>query len=267
MRAASNLTAAQIDRLAERIDVAQTSGGSLTLPTAEYSDFSVADAYAVQKSLRARWSAQGRRIVGYKAGLTSRAKMVQMNVDSPTFGILCADMAVPDGGVCSMKGLSRPRVEPEIALVMKQYPKGPLDDEASVLDAVDYVVPAIEIIDSRYADYKFDLQSAIADNSSSARFVIGGRARRASEIDWRTTGILVLRNGEPAGMAASGAVLGNPLRTVLLLEQWLMSQGASPLTGGSVILTGGACEAIAVQRGDSICARFQGLGDVVVRFA
>jgi 2-oxo-3-hexenedioate decarboxylase len=266
MRPASNLSSAQIDGLAERIDAAQTRGGSLPLPTAEYSGFSVTDAYAVQDALRASWSARGRRMVGYKAGLTSRAKMVQMKVNSPTFGILCADMAVPDGGLCSMDGLSRPRVEPEIALVMKQQFKEPLDDETSVLAAVDYVVPAIEIIDSRYTDYKFDLQSVIADNSSSAHFVIGGKARRASEIDWRTMGILVLRNGEPAGMAASGAVLGNPLRTVVLLWQWLIARGES-LPGGSIILTGGVCEAIAVQRGDNVCARFQGLSDVIVRFA
>lgn len=265
MRPVASLPAAQIERIAEAIDAAQTGGGSLPLPTAEYPGFSVSDAYRVQDVLRSRWSGRGRRVIGYKAGLTSRAKMIQMNVSSPTFGILCADMAVPDGAECLLDKLSRPRVEPEIALVMKPRFDEPLDNEAAALRAVDYVVPAIEIIDSRYPDYKLDLESAIADNTSAARFVIGGRLQRPSEMDWRTTGIVLLKNGEPVGMAASGAVLGNPLRTVVLLWQWLASRGGA-LGGGALILTGGACEAIPVEQGDNVCARFQELGDVLVRF-
>lgn len=259
------LSADQLHAIAAQVDHAQTSGGTLTLPTAEHDGFDIACGYAVQDALRERWQGQGRRLVGYKAGLTSRAKMEQMKVDTPTFGFLMADMAVPGGGTCSTGLLARPRVEPEIAFVMKPEISGPLRSEADVLAATDFIVPAIEIIDSRYANYKFDLPSVVADNSSSARYVIGGRPLRPADIDLRTIGMVVLKNGEIVGEAASGAVLGHPARTIMMLSKWLEERGER-LEGGALILTGGACEAHLVSAGDNVCARFQGLGDVSVRF-
>jgi len=259
------LNKAQLSAIALNVDEAQSNGLSLPLPTAEYEGFDIACGYAVQDVLRQRWQARGRRLIGYKAGLTSRAKMAQMKVDTPTFGFITADMAVPDGGTCPTKLLSRPRVEPEIAFLLKHDIPARLLTEADVLAATDFIAPAIEIIDSRYAEYKFDLPSVIADNSSSARYVIGGRPRRPDEIDLRTIGIVVLQNGEIVGEAASGAVLGNPARTIVMLSQWLADRGET-LAGGSLILTGGACEARLVSAGDSVCARFQGVGDVIVRF-
>lgn len=261
----AGLTQEQIRAIAARIDKVQSSGGSLTLPTAEHEGFDVACGYAVQDALRERWREQGRRLVGYKAGLTSRAKMRQMNVDAPTFGFLTADMSVPDGGTCPTGLLARPRVEPEIAFVMKPEFAFPLRSEADVLAATDFIAPAIEIIDSRYADYKFDLPSVVADNSSAARYVIGGRPLRPTDLDLRTIGMVVLKNGEIVGEAASGAVLGHPARTMMMLSEWLEERGER-LEGGALILTGGACEAQLVSAGDNICARFQGLGDVTVRF-
>jgi len=261
-----SLSREELNAVAARVDEAQSTGGTLTLPTAEHEGFDIACGYAVQDMLRERWQARGRRLVGYKAGLTSRAKMAQMKVDTPTFGFITADMAVPDGGVCPTRLLARPRVEPEIAFLMKHDIPGSLRTEADVLAATDFIAPAIEIIDSRYANYKFDLPSVVADNSSSARYVIGGRPRRPTDLDLRTIGIVVLQNGEIVGEAASGAVLGNPARTIVMLSQWLEARGER-LEGGSLILTGGACEAQLVSAEDSVCARFQGLGDVVVRFA
>ncbi|API59687.1 4-oxalocrotonate decarboxylase [Tardibacter chloracetimidivorans] len=254
-----------LSAIAERVDEAQTNGRSLTLPTEAHEGFDMACGYAVQDLLRDRWKVRGRRLVGYKAGLTSRAKMAQMKVDTPTFGFITADMAVPDGGICPTRLLSRPRVEPEIAFVLKPDIAAALRTEADVLAATDFIAPAIEIIDSRYADYKFDLPSVVADNSSSARYVIGGRPRRPAELDLRTIGIVVVQNGEVVGEAASGAVLGNPARTIIMLSQWLEDRGEA-LEGGSLILTGGACEAQLVSAGDSVCARFQDMGDVTVRF-
>ncbi|AJR26782.1 MULTISPECIES: 2-keto-4-pentenoate hydratase [Sphingomonadaceae] len=260
-----SLSQEALSAIAQRVDEAQMNGQSLTLPTAEHEGFDIACGYLVQDLLRERWRARGRRLVGYKAGLTSRAKMAQMKVDTPTFGFITADMAVPDGGACPTKLLSRPRVEPEIAFLLKHDIPARLRTEADVLAATEFIVPAIEIIDSRYADYKFDLPSVVADNSSSARYVIGGRPRRPNEIDLRTIGIVVLQNGEIVGEAASGAVLGSPARTIVMLSRWLAERGET-LASGSLILTGGACEARLVSNGDTICARFQDMGDVTVRF-
>ena len=262
----SNLLSSEdLSLIAARIDEAQTTGGTLTLPTADHGGFDVPSGYLVQDLLRERWLARHRRIVGYKAGLTSLAKMKQMKVSTPTFGFLTADMAVPDGGICSLRVLSRPRVEPEIAFLMKSDIPASFRNEAEVLEATEFVMPAIEIIDSRYADYEFDLPSVVADNSSSGRYVIGGRPRRPTEVDLRTIGIVVLKNGAIVGESASGAVLGNPAKTVVLLAQWLQSRGES-LPGNSLVLTGGACAAHPVTLGDSVCARFQDLSDVIVRF-
>ncbi|KRB78900.1 hypothetical protein ASE00_21230 [Sphingomonas sp. Root710] len=262
----ASLNTEQLSAIARLVDEAQASGQSLPLPTAQHKNFDIACGYAVQDLLRERWRARGRRLVGYKAGLTSRAKMAQMKVDVPTFGFITADMAVPDGGICSTKLLSRPRVEPEIAFLLKPDIPPLLQTEADVLAATAFITPAIEIIDSRYSDYKFDLPSVVADNSSSAHYVIGGCPRRPDQVDLRTIGIVVLQNGEIVGEAASGAVLGNPVRTIVMLSNWLADRGEA-MAGGSLILTGGACEARQVSAGDSVCARFQGMGDVIVRFA
>ncbi|WP_375211016.1 2-keto-4-pentenoate hydratase [Hyphococcus sp.] len=262
----STLRLEEIARFAAEFDAAHSKGSTLDLPTKKFPDLNIEDAYLIQNAVAARWKSRGRKQAGYKAGLTSRAKMEQMNVGKPTFGVLMKDMCIPDGGGCEIDRLSRPRVEPEIAFVLKEDVADHFPNEQEVIDAVDYVVPAIEIIDSRFRDYKLDLPSAIADNSSSAKYVIGGRPMRADEIDLRTLGIVMLKNGTQVGVTAGAAVLGNPLRTVMLLSQWLAESGEH-LPGGSLILTGGASEAVPVSSGDVVCARFQDLGDVLVRFA
>src|SRR3546814_1061503 len=130
-----------------------------------------------------------------------------------------------------------------IAFVTKTELSGidvPLED---IIAATDFVQPAIEIIDSRFEKFKFDLVSVIADNGSSARFVMGGRARRPLDIDLRTVGIVLEKNGEIVATASSGAVLGDPVRSVQMLVTWLHGRGRT-LPAGSIVLTGGATEEI-----------------------
>jgi 2-oxo-3-hexenedioate decarboxylase len=127
------------------------------------------------------------------------------------------------------------------------------------------VLPAVEIIDSRYRDFKFDLKSVIADNTSASRFVAGSRARAVDELDLRTLGVVLEKNGKVVAMAAGAAVLGHPLTAVAMLANHLGARGQS-IPAGSFVMTGGMTEAIAVEAGDSICARFQDLGSVGMRF-
>ena len=134
-----------------------------------------------------------------------------------------------------------------------------------MLAATDYVLPAVEVIDSRFSGFKFDLPSVIADNGSSARFVGGGRARRPEDIDLRTLGVVMEKNGEIVAAAASAAVLGHPAEAVAMLVNILAGQGET-LPAGSFVMSGGITEAIAVQPGDCVIARFQELGDVSMRF-
>jgi 2-oxo-3-hexenedioate decarboxylase len=131
--------------------------------------------------------------------------------------------------------------------------------------ATDFVVPAVEVIDSRYRDFKFDLKSVIADNTSSSRFVIGGRSRDLTDLDLRTLGVVLEINGEIRSMAAGAAVLGHPLAAVAMMANHLGERGQH-IPAGTFIMTGGVTEALLVNPGDNVVVRFQDLGSVSMRF-
>jgi 2-oxo-3-hexenedioate decarboxylase len=262
-----NLTLSREDivRLCERIEGAQQRANAIPKLTHEYPAMTVADGYAVQAALRQRYLSQGHRLVGWKVGLTSKAKMLQMGVSEPSIGFLTDRMARPENSAITTSDMVHPRVECEVAFVTKTLLQGPHCTREQVLDATDYVLPAVEIIDSRFADFKFDLPSVIADNGSSARYVGGGRARYPADIDLRTLGVVMEKNGEIVAMGASAAVLGHPAQAIAMLVNILAEQGQS-LAAGSFVMSGGITEAVAVKPGDCITARFQDLGSVSMRF-
>ena len=149
--------------------------------------------------------------------------------------------------------------------VLKHALKGPGGGIGAVLEATDFVMPGIEIIDSRYRDFKFDLKSVIADNTSSARFVVGGLPQAVSEVDLRTVGIVMEKNGEPVAFGAGAAVLGHPAAAIAALANHLGARGEE-IPAGALILSGGITEAVAVAAGDSVTLRVQGMGSVSIRF-
>ncbi|MFK4754138.1 2-oxo-3-hexenedioate decarboxylase [Oceanobacter antarcticus] len=259
------LTREDIVRLCERIEGAQTRAYAIPKLTDEYPAMTMDDGYAVQTALRQRFIAQGHKLVGWKAGLTSKAKMKQMGVEVPSIGFLTDKMAVPENSTISVSELVHPRVECEIAFVTSQDLEGPNCTAEQVLAATDYVLPAIEIIDSRFQKFSFDLQSVIADNGSSARFVGGGRPRYAADLDLRTLGVVMEKNGEIVEMGAGAAVMNNPAEAVAMLVNILHQLGET-LPKGSFVMSGGITAAIAVAPGDYISARFQELGSVSVSF-
>ena len=263
----SELTLSREDivRLCERVEGAQTRAYAIPKLTDEYPAMTIADGYAVQAELRRRFIAAGHKLVGWKAGLTSKAKMQQMGVNVPSIGFLTDRMARPENSAITVSDLVHPRVECEVAFVMKATLKGPNCTREEVLAATDYVLPAVEIIDSRFAGFKFDLPSVIADNGSSARYVGGGRPRYAADLDLRTLGVVMEKNGEIVALGASAAVLGHPAEAIAMLVNILAEQGEE-LPAGSFVMSGGITEAIAVKPGDSIVARFQELGSVSLRF-
>jgi 2-oxo-3-hexenedioate decarboxylase len=254
-----------IAKLAEHLEDCELQAKDTLKVTGEHPDMDWEDAYAIQDEIKRRKLARGARIVGLKAGLTSRVKMKQMGVDTPVFGFLVDSFAVPDGGECKMSELIHPKVEPEIAFVTKAPLTGPGCHIGAVLAATDFVIPAIEIIDSRYRDFKFDLKSVVADNCSSSRFVVGGRAALASEVDLRTVGVVLEKNGKIVALGAGAAVLGHPAAAVAMLANSLGKRGES-IPPGTLILSGGITEAIAVAPGDAVSLRVQDLGTVSVRF-
>ena len=260
-----NLNQAAIARLAEHLENAELQVRDVTKITDDQPDMDWDDAYAIQCEIRRRKEARGHRTVGLKAGLTSRAKMKQMGVETPVFGFVSDYMSSPDGGDIKTTELIHPKVEAEICFVTKAPLMGPGCHVGAVLAATDFVVPAVEIIDSRYHDFKFDLKSVIADNTSASRFVIGGRMRNAAELDLRTIGVVLEKNGEIVAMAAGAAVLGHPAAVIAMLANKLAERNEH-IPAGTFIMTGGVTEAIPVTAGDAINVRFQDLGSVSMRF-
>jgi 2-oxo-3-hexenedioate decarboxylase len=254
-----------IQALAEHLENAELNARDVTKITDDHPDMDWDDAYAIQDEIRRRKEARGNRTAGLKCGLTSFAKMKQMGVETPVFGFVSDYMARPDGSEIKVSELIHPKVEAEICIVTKAPLRGPGCHVGTVMAAVDFVLPAVEVIDSRYRDFKFDLKSVIADNTSSSRFVVGGRPRDLDELDLRTLGVVLEINGEVRTMAAGAAVLGHPLAAVAMLANHLGARGQE-IPAGTFVMTGGVTEALAVQPGDAVSVRFQDLGTVSMRF-
>lgn len=259
------LTQDTIAALAEHLENCELQAHDTLKITNDHPDMDWDDAYAIQDAILARKLGRGARVIGLKAGLTSHAKMKQMGVDTPVFGFLVDYFSVPEGGEVKTSELIHPKVEPEIAFVLKHALKGPGCHIGAVLAATDFVLPGIEVIDSRYRDFKFDLKSVVADNTSAARFVVGGRPMRPSEVDLRTVGVVLEKNGEPVALGAGAAVLGHPAAAIAMLANHLGRRGRE-IPAGSLILSGGVTEAVAVAAGDNVSLRVQGMGSVSLRF-
>lgn len=259
------LTASQIAELAEYLESAQLERREVAKITDRYPDIDIEDAYAIQNQIRQRKLARGEKVVGLKCGLTSYAKMKQMGVETPIYGFMTDAYVVHDASEIRMADLIHPKVEPEIAFFTKAPIRGPGCHIGTVLAATDFVMPAIEVIDSRYRDFKFDLVSVIADNTSATRFIVGGKATPVADLDLATLGVVMEKNGklEMAGIGA--AVVGHPATAVAMLANYLAASGEE-IPAGSIILSGGVTEAIPVQAGDSISVQVQSLGGVTTRF-
>ena len=260
-----NLSSATIAQLAEHLDNCQRNAQDTPKITDAHPDMDWDGAYAIQDAILARHLGRGARVIGLKAGLTSHAKMKQMGVETPVFGFLVDEYSVLEGAEVKVSELIHPKVEPEIAFVLKHALRGPGCHIGAVLAATDFVMPGIEVIDSRYRDFKFDLKSVVADNTSASRFVVGGQPLRPNELDLRTVGVVLEKNGEPVALGAGAAVLGHPAAAIAMLANHLGARGQE-IPAGSLILSGGITEAVAVAAGDNVCLRVQGMGSVSLRF-
>jgi len=225
-----------------------------------------ADAYAVQLANVARRTAAGERIAGKKVGLTAKPIQIALGVDQPDFGHLFASMRVEDGGTIAARDLIQPRAEAEIGIVLGRDLRGPGLTDLDVVDATEALVPTLEIVDSRVRDWKIAFVDTVADNGSSARFVVGTKRTPPAGIDTRTVGVVFEKNGELVGTGAGAAVLGaTPYRAVAWLANTLAAEGLE-LKAGDVILPGALCPMVAVAAGDTVRADFGILGTVSVRF-
>jgi 2-oxo-3-hexenedioate decarboxylase len=250
----------KLEQLAERVDDAARSASAIPQLT-ETEALGVDQAYAIQELSLKRRYARGEKLVGVKMGLTSRAKMVQVGVDEVIWGRLTDAMCLEEGGSLSRARYVHPRIEPEIAFLLK----APLSGEVSLIEAeaaIAAVAPAMEIIDSRYRDFKFTLPDVVADNSSSSGFVLGPWARPDQDIS--NLGMVMEVDGRPVQIGSSAAILGHPLRSLVAASR-LVSRAHGRLEAGWIVLAGGATAAHPLAVGQHIRTSVQNIGSVSIR--
>ncbi|MBO4206412.1 2-keto-4-pentenoate hydratase [Micromonospora echinofusca] len=223
-------------------------------------------AYRVQRHQVERWLAAGHRRVGAKIGLTSRAVQENLGVHQPDFGVLLDSMAVPDGDEIDVTRLLQPRVEAEIAFVLGADLPEERVTTVDVIRAVDHLLPAIEVVDSRVVDWDISIVDTVADNASSALYVLGTTPRRLADVDLRLCGMVLEHAGEPVSVGAGAACLGNPLHAVAWLAQ-TMARAGDPLRAGEVVLSGALGPMVPVTPGAAYEARISGLGSVRTCFS
>jgi 2-oxo-3-hexenedioate decarboxylase len=254
----------EVEALARRLFEAQQERRPISLLTAERA-ISEREAYDIQWALVEEHLARGGKVVGKKTGLTSKAKQVQMNTSEPLYAYVVDNTILNDGAQIIRSELIHPRVEAEIAFVMGRPLHGPGVTGDQVLNATKHVGPALEVIDSRYDDFRFTLPDVIADQASAARIVLGGRARSPKGLDLRLLGMLLEINGEIVATGSGAAVLGHPADSVAWLVNKMAEMGAGGLEEGDLVMAGGLVEAYPIEPGDFLRAEFDHLGPVSLR--
>ncbi len=233
--------------------------------TETYPGITLDDAYHIQLQTVDVRLADGRKVLGKKIGLTSPAMQQMFNVAEPDYGHLLDNMLVYHGVGVSASRMLQPRIEGEIAFILERDLTGPGITPTDVIRATAGVTPALEIIDSRVRDWKIKIQDTVADNASSAAFVLGAKMMSPTGIDLRYVGYVMMKNGRLATVGAGAAVLGSPAQSVAWLANKMGEYGIS-LKSGEIILSGSAAAAIVVQAGDSIHLTVDRLGDVECYF-
>jgi 2-keto-4-pentenoate hydratase len=255
----------QAETLAEALHVAEAMRTAIPPISADLSSTSERGAYAVQALNIERGLKAGRRIVGRKIGLTSASVQAQFGVNQPDCGILFADMEIPDRTEVPAGQLIAPRVEAEIGFVIGKAIEHPDVTVSELVSSIAYVMPAIEIVDSRIVDWKIKLFDTIADNASSARFTLGSTFHDPRGVDLRLCGMVLEKNGEPVSFGCGAACMGHPLNAVRWLAR-VMAQEGRPLRAGDVILSGALGPMVAAAPGDRFTIRIEGLGEAAVSF-
>ena len=255
----------RIRTLAEMLLAAEKSRKPIPPLTQTDPGITVDEAYRIQLRIMETKKSSGQVVVGKKIGLTSLAMQAMLGVKEPDYGHILNGMVAMEGEKVPAADLIQPRIEGELAFVLKEDLKGPGITMTEVLRCSEGVIPALEIIDSRITDWKIKLPDTVADNASSARIVLGGKITPVLGLDLRTVGMVLEKNGEVAATAAGAAVLGHPAQAVAWLADKLAAYGIS-LRRGEVILSGSLTGAIPVAAGDFIRADFGTLGDVKIKF-
>lgn len=255
----------EIAAIAVELVEAGRTGTPMQRPTARFPDMNVDDAYAVQRSWRHRNEVAGRRFVGHKIGLTSVSMQTAMGLPEPDYGVIFDDMVVENGASVDVREGHFLRVEVELAFVMKKSVSGPGATLSEVLDATEYVVPALEIVDSRIEPAGRTVVDSISDNASASAIVLGDTTVGPRDLDLRWTGAILYKNArvEETGLAAG--VLDNPATGLCWLADKIAARGEE-LAAGEIVLAGSFTRPISVHAGDRVLADYGPLGNVTCQF-
>lgn len=261
-------TAEQVaEQVAENLHRAMVDVVPIPPITAEHTDLDLDDAYRIQQGLVRRiLAADGGRPVGYKLGLTSKPMQDMLGVDQPDYAPVLSSMVFPSGHEVDLDRYIHPRVEAEIALVLKEPLKGPGVTPMQAWRAIDGAVAAIEMVDSRIADWRIGLIDTVSDLASSGATVLGSRVVPLEGWDPRLTGMVVTRNGSTVDSGAGAAALGDPVAAVAWLANTLAPYDVT-LEPGWFVMTGALHRAFDVEPGDVVRADFDRLGSVTTHFA
>jgi 2-oxo-hept-3-ene-1,7-dioate hydratase len=266
------MTPQEIEDAAERLDTAERTRVQIGLLSLRHPGIDMDDAYAIQAAWMRRKTAGGRRAIGWKIGLTSKAMQSALNIDTPDSGVLLDDMVFEDGATIPADRFIQPRVEAEVAFVMKAPLRGPGVTVHDVLNATDFVTPALEILDTRIVRVDPETKRArnvfdtISDNAANAGVVTGGRAVRPDRVDLRWMGAIVSRNAEVEETGLGAGVLNQPARGVAWLANRLGRYGGG-IEAGQTVLAGSFIRPIEARHGDTIVADFGPYGTVSLFFA
>lgn len=222
-------------------------------------------AYRIQEINTRVWETEGRRIVGRKIGLTAKAVQAQLGVDQPDYGVLFEDMQIANGSELYASQVIQPKAEAEIALIMASDVSDPEVDAEALAAATAFVAPAIEIVDSRIADWKISFADTVADNGSSAFFVLGEPHRPLDGLDLYSCGMVLEINGQVASLGTGAACLGHPLNAAAWLARTLAAR-SEPLRAGDVVLTGALGPMTSIRPGDEVRAIIGGIGSCSFKF-
>jgi 2-keto-4-pentenoate hydratase len=255
----------QLQEAAAALREASRTGNWIAPLRETYAGIDGAAAYAIQKINTDLRIADGRRIVGRKIGLTAKAVQAQLGVDQPDFGILFDDMGYGDGEPVPVSVMQQPKIEAEIAFVIGRDIDATEPTLVDVMKSVEYALPAMEIVGSRIAAWNIKFVDTVADNASSAAYVLGTTPRRLSEFDVRMCGMAMSLRGEPVSTGSGAACLGNPLNAVLWLAR-TMARVGSPMRAGDLVLSGALGPMAPVKPGDIFETRINGLGTVKAVF-
>jgi len=251
--------------IAAELLAAEVNCQSISPLTTAYPDLTVEDAYRIQLSGIEMKLAQSHKVIGKKIGLTSRGMQQLLGVNEPDYGHLLENMLLLEGEPCRRDELLQPKVEGELAFILKNTLKGPGVTVADVYRATEGVIPAFEIVDSRIHDWKIKLADTVADNASSARLVLGSRMLPVKEIDLRLIGMLFEKNGQMVNSGVGANVWGNPAAAVAWLANKLADFDIA-LEAGEVILSGAFTAADNANVGDVFTVSFHGLGSLSLKF-